>query len=136
MFDDVDPDEHTSASLRRAYGEALRDAIETAGSEQILDATDLDPAAIDALTDGAEWECTVEESAAILAAAGDRQADALLAAARDRLLLGMSSAVLDVDALGRALEKQPKELQQKIEGRQPMALAEYAEAMAYVTGEQ
>ncbi|MFB6077068.1 MAG: DUF5791 family protein, partial [Candidatus Nanohaloarchaea archaeon] len=50
------------------------------------------------------------------------------AEARDILLMGMTAAVVDVDRLASAIdgEMEPKEIQQKVEGRQDMTVAEYA----------
>ena len=69
------------------------------------------------------------EAAAILAAAEDRPtADAIAAEARDILLMGMTTAVMDVDSVASELggDLEPKEIQQKVEGRQPISLREYA----------
>jgi hypothetical protein len=48
--------------------------------------------------------------------------------------MGMSQAVLDVEALASGIDDamDPKELQQKVEGRYPMTLEEYALVHAYI----
>ena len=55
-------------------------------------------------------------------------ADTILAEVRNHLLLEMSSAMLDVDAVAGGIDADldPREVQAKIEGRHPMTLAEYA----------
>lgn len=72
---------------------------------------------------------TLAQAANILAIDDDRLDDrAIEAELRDRLLIGMSTAVLDVDRLATqiALDRSPKELQQRIEGRESLSLLEYA----------
>ncbi|WP_135665503.1 DUF5791 family protein [Halorhabdus rudnickae] len=137
MLADVDPADHSPGSLREAYGRTLRDAIEATGVSEIAEATDLDPAIVEEVAAGENDGITLTEATAILAIVDDRTADAIAADARDRLLLGMSSAVLDVDALARRLDGdvQAKELQAKIEGRHPLTLAEYARIQAAIAGE-
>jgi hypothetical protein len=138
MFDDVDPGEHDAASLRDVFETALQTTVETAGFETVQDRTDLDPETITAIADGEGVDLTLTDAAAIIAVEDSRDTDALAADARDRLLLAMSSAVLDVDGLARAMDGDvtAKELQQKIEGRYPMTLGEYADVLAAVTGER
>jgi hypothetical protein len=50
----------------------------------------------------------------------------------------MSAAVLDVEAVaaGVGRELEPKEIQQKVEGRHPMTLDEYALLHSYIEGEK
>jgi hypothetical protein len=74
---------------------------------------------------------------AILATEPDSpDAGTLLAEARDLLLMGMSSAVLDVEAVAAGIDDamEPKEIQQKVEGRHPMTLDEFARLHAYIEG--
>ena len=74
-------------------------------------------------------DLTVEEATTILSAPDDSpSAELIEAEIRDDLLLGMSSAILDVEALAARvdLELSPREIQQKVEGRSPMTLHEYA----------
>ncbi|CCQ33257.1 hypothetical protein HLRTI_001878 [Halorhabdus tiamatea SARL4B] len=140
MLAAVDADAHDAASLRRAYDGLLADAIETAGVDAVVAGTALDADTVDALADAdnaAETpSVTLSEASAVLALTTDRDADALAADARDRLLLELSSAVLDVEALSQGLGRDvtPKELQAKMEGRHPMTLAEYAEIRGFVAG--
>lgn len=141
MIAAVDADTHDAASLRRAYAECLADTVETSGVDAVVAGTDLDAETVDALADPdgvAETpSLTLAEASAVLALTTDRDADAIAADARDRLLLELSSAVLDVEALSGGLDggATPKELQAKLEGRHTMTLAEYAEIRAFVAGE-
>lgn len=123
------------AQLRMAYDEVLADAIESVGVSTAADQTDTDAATLQSVVDGESPELTLEEATAILALAEDQpDADVLVAEARDILLMGMSSAVLDVEALAAGIndELDPKEIQQKIEGRYPITLDEYALLHAYI----
>ncbi|WP_181685925.1 DUF5791 family protein [Halorhabdus salina] len=135
MFDTIDPGEHDGPSLRQAFERSLQTTIETAGVETVRDRTGLDRETLAAIADGESTDLTVDDAAAIIAVEDDRDADAIAADARDRLLLAMSSAVMDVDALARRIDGDvtAKELQQKIEGRHPMGLGEYADVLAAVT---
>lgn len=138
MFAEVDPDGQTADALERAYAKQLNEAVTTAGIDAVVDATDLDREAVEQIDDGGRLDLQLSTAATVLALADGRDPDAIEADARDRLLLAMSSAVLDVDALKRGLDRETsaKELQAKIEGRHPMTVAEYAEIAACVAGEQ
>ena len=70
-----------------------------------------------------------------MAVGGERGAsESIRQEARDHLLLRMSSAVVDVDALATALDGEfgPRDYQQMIEGELSMPLAEYARIYLYV----
>jgi len=131
------PADLSPTELRSAYEDALVATIESDGLETVADASGVDRAALAALHDGESPELTVEDAAAILAVDEERPAaDAIAAEARDILLLGMTNAVLDVERLAADLggDFDPKELQQKIEGRAPMTLREYALVQGYLAG--
>ncbi|WP_225333600.1 DUF5791 family protein [Halomicrobium urmianum] len=124
-----DAGERTPESLRKAYESELSSTVEAVGVDAVVAETDLDRETVEALAAGESPEVTLEEAAAVLALDEDRPpADAVAAEARDVLLMGMTTAVLDVETLGSAIdgEMNPKAIQQKIEGRHPITLAEYA----------
>ncbi|WP_136689291.1 DUF5791 family protein [Halorhabdus amylolytica] len=137
MLGDIDPADHTVESLRRAYLETLREAIETVGCADVATSSGIDRETVDAIATGGRDAITLTEATAILATVEDQDADAISADARDRLLLSMSNAVLDVDALARRLDGDylAKELQAKIEGRHPMTVAEYARVQTAIAEE-
>ncbi|MXR50145.1 hypothetical protein GRX03_00780 [Halovenus sp. WSH3] len=125
--------------LRSEYEAALVETIESVGAAAVADRTGLDEATIRALVDGESPELTLEEAAAILGT--DDQypdADAIEAEARDILLMGMSIAVLDVEAIAAGINDrlEPKEIQQKVEGRYPITLEEYAIIHSYIEREK
>ena len=121
--------ELTPEELRAAYDEVLAEAITAVGVSTAAEQTGLDTETLEAVVDEESPELSLEDAAAILALAEDQpDADVIVAEARDILLMGMSSAVLDVEALASGIDDalDPKEIQQKIEGRYPMTLDEYA----------
>lgn len=121
--------EQSPSELRREYEATLSSVVESVGIDRVVEATELDRATVEALVDGESPTIQLADAAAILALDDDYPpADAVAAEARDILLLGMTTAVLDVEALASGIDGQlePKEIQQKIEGRHPMTLEEYA----------
>lgn len=121
--------EQSPETLRTAYDDQLATVIDAVGVETVAEQADLDPALLRAIVDGDRPELTLSEAAAVLATDPDRpDADTIAAEARDILLMGMTTAVLDVEALASAVddELEPKEIQQKVEGRFPVTLDEYA----------
>lgn len=125
----ADAGERTPEELRSRYESLLAETIDRVGVETVTDETAVDRETVEALVAGESPAVTVEEAAAILALDDERPpADAVAAEARDILLLGMTTAVLDVETLAAGVDGalEPKEIQQKVEGRFPMTLAEYA----------
>lgn len=132
-----DPGERSPEDLRARYEDVLRETIETVGPSEVADRSGVPRDTIDALAAGESPEVTLEEAAAILAAHPDNpDADAIAAEVRDDLMMGLSIAVLDVEAVESGINGQieAKEIQQKIEGRFPMTLAEYALIHGFVEG--
>lgn len=116
------------AALLADYRSVLAETIGRVGVERVAERSDLPVETIERVESG-EGELTLTEAAAILATDEERpDAEAIAAEARDVLLLGMTTAVVDVDTLASELdgEMEPKEIQQKVEGRSPMTLEEYA----------
>jgi hypothetical protein len=121
--------------LRSAYDDRLVETITAVGQERVLEEVDVDRAILSALADGESPELTLETAAEILAVDAELpDSDSIAAEARDILLMGMSMAVLDVEALASGIDDamDPKEIQQKTEGRFPMTLDEYALLHSYI----
>jgi hypothetical protein len=121
---ELDPEE-----LRARYEERLRETVETVGADEVAEASGVDREPIDRLAAGESPDLTLEEAAAVLGTDPETpDADAIELEARDDLMMGMSIAVLDVDTLESEIDGriEAKEIQQKIEGRFPMTLGEYA----------
>lgn len=127
---EVSPEE-----LRAAYDDRLVETIEAVGQETVTEEVDIDEDVVAALVAGESPEVTLETAAEILALDEELpDADSIAAEARDVLLMGMSIAVLDVEAVASGINDamDPKEIQQKTEGRFPMTLDEYALVHNYI----
>jgi hypothetical protein len=131
------PGELSPAALRAAYFEELGVVITDLGIDTVVGGTGLDRATVAAIADGETPALTVEEAAEILALGeGMPSPEDIAWEARDHLLIGMTSAVLDVDTVAREsdIELDAKEIQQAIEGRLPTTLAQFAEIQSFIDG--
>lgn len=131
LYDTVDdPGSMTPAELRATYEAELASVIDDEGVDRVAEVSDVDRATIEALAaDESPDGLTLSEVAAILAVAdGTPDADAIAAEMRDHLLMGMSTAVLDVDTVAAELDGDlsGKEVQQLLEGRSTASLADVA----------
>jgi hypothetical protein len=134
----ADPDAVTPEELRAEYLSTLRAVAESVGVDAVAAQSGVAAERLDALVAGESLTFTLEEAAAILATSDDWPgAEDIVLEVRDHVMLQMSSAVMDVDALAAGLDGDldPKEIQQKIEGRQPMTLAEYARIYRHIASE-
>ncbi|PSQ32157.1 hypothetical protein BRD16_01350 [Halobacteriales archaeon SW_6_65_46] len=124
----ADPGAQSGPELHDAMITELATGVGTVGVERVVAETDVPESTVRDLAAGERPELTVEEAAAVLAVVEDDDADDIIALSRDAIMMGMSQAVLDVEALaadaGDGLE--PREVQSKIEGRFPMTLREFA----------
>lgn len=129
-----DPGSLTPAALRERYEAELRGVVEEFGAETVAERTDIDRERIDAivsddLDSDLDGDLQLLDAASVLSLRdGAPSAEAIEAESRDVLLMGMTSAVLDVDTLEGEIDGQieARAIQQKIEGRFPMTLGEYA----------
>ena len=129
-----DADEVTATALLAAFESLVSEAVAEAGRGRVGDETDVDEAAIEAAADGDAAGLSVTDAAAIVAVTADRDADAIVAELRDHLLMGMATAVLDVDTLAAGIDADltGQEVQQALEGRAGMTLGQLAEVMAVI----
>ncbi len=125
-------------ALRREYAADLAAAVESVGVETAVERTGIDRERIETVADGDLPALSVEEAGAIQALSTGFDGETVTEMACDHLLLGMSTAVLDVDRLaaGVDLDLDPKEVQQKLERRAPMSFDEYLTLQQYVVSEQ
>jgi len=131
--------EQSPEALLSAYGSVLAATVESVGADTVAEAAELDRETVDAVADGDVADLSLEDAMAVLATDPDRPAaDALQAEAQDILLMGMTTAVMDVEALASGIDSQlePKEIQQKIEGRYPMTMEEYALLHSYIESQK
>ena len=121
-----DAGETTPGELLSAYGRVLQETLEASAAEE---RAEIDADAIRGVREEDPGALSLTDAASILALDPDRpDGETIAAEARDVLLMGMTTAVLDVETLASAVDDEldPKEIQQKIEGRFPMTLSEYA----------
>lgn len=130
LLDPIDaPDETTAEALHLAYLDHLAAIVADVGVDEAADRTDCSVDVLGALVSGEHPDLTLGDAAAILALTDDwPDADVVMLEVRDSIMLGMSSAVLDVDGLERELDDDldAKTIQQMIEGRRPFPLETYA----------
>ena len=130
MAGEQSPDE-----LRTAYDDQIASTVEAVGLSTVAEHSGVDETVLSALVEGESPEITLDEATNILATDDNLpDAETLEAEARDILLMGMSMAVLDVDGVASGINDamEPKEIQQKVEGRFPMTLDEYAVVHSYI----
>jgi len=138
LTDPVDAEAETPASLFNAYRTALESILDGRDVETAAEKTDVDTETLATVQQQDAESVTLEDATEILALPADSlDAEARRLELRDHIMLLMSSAVMDVEALetglGGALDA--RELQQKIEGRSPMTLEEYARIHHYLASE-
>ncbi|MEF8856066.1 MAG: DUF5791 family protein [Haloplanus sp.] len=122
--------------LRDAYEAELRAVVDAHGAERVADETGLAVETLVELADGGSPTLTLSEAASILAVEADLDAESIVQEVRDHLLMGMTTGVLDVDTIASNvdLDLSGQEIQQAIEGRIRMTLAELAAIHNYVAG--
>jgi hypothetical protein len=134
MLHDIDDAGDLEAGeLRARYDERLRTVIESHGVETVREETGVE--SVETLSEGESPAMTLEDAAAVLALdPNEPDADAIVTEMRDHLLMGMTTAVLDVEAVESGINGSfdAREIQQKIEGRLPMDLDELAMIHGYI----
>mgnify|MGYP006440047341 CR=1 FL=1 len=131
----VDADEPTAADFLAAFETMVAEAAASVETDRLVREIGLTEADATAVRDGDVGGIAVADAAAVLAAAdADRNADAIVAEVRDHLLMGMATAVLDVDAVAAKIDADltGQEVQQALEGRARMTLGQLAEILAVV----
>lgn len=140
LYDDIeDPRSTSPEQLRADYAAELADQIESEGVDAVADESGVNRETVATIAAGEAETVQLEDAAAIQATAPDAPpADDILLEVRDELLMGMTTAVLDVDTIGAEMESEldGKQIQQKIEGREPMTLAEFARIRHFIASRQ
>lgn len=140
VVSDVSTDDNGSAidaaALLSAFEAVLAEAVDEAGVERVVETTPLGRDRVASVAAGDAADLTVEEGAAVLATTREEDVDAVVFELRDHLLMGMTIAVLDVDTIAGAIDADltGQEVQQALEGRAAMTLAQLAEVMAVIEG--
>ena len=129
----------TPASLVAGYAERLATTLEAVGIDTAADETELDRATLSAVADGDVDALSLTDAAAIYGLAESTpDSEAIVLETRDHLLMGMTTAVLDVDAVAAELDVDltGQEVQQAIEGRATLTLKELAAIQAVIDGRE
>ncbi len=132
-----DVTEQSPSALETAYTRQLQSTISAVGVDTVVSKTGLDADVVADVADGNSATLSVTEAASILAVSEETpDADAIVFELRDHLLLGMTTAVLDVDTIAANvdLDLTGQEIQQAIEGRTEMTLAQLAAIQALIEG--
>lgn len=123
---ETDPD-----AFLAGYLSGLQAVLERVGRDRAVEAG-VDETTVDAVVHGDGTDLTVAGASELLALDSSPDAETVEREALDHLLLGMTTAVLDVETVAANLriDVTPKGVQQRIEGRTEMSLAEYAHVHA------
>jgi hypothetical protein len=129
------PGNHSPESLHEAYEMMIVEAVKTVGTDTAVAESGVDRSVIEELLAGESPELTLEQGAALVAADSEESADDIVYLARDALLMGMTTAVLDVESLAAGIdgEMDGREIQAKVEGRFPISLREFARLHQYIS---
>ena len=124
--------------LRGRYDDQLAAVVDEHGVEEVSEVSGVEREVVEALAASDSPDITLEEGATVLAVAEDEpDAEAIVMETRDHLLMGMTTAVLDVEAVESGIDGafDAREIQQKIEGRLRMTLDELAQLQSYIDGQ-
>jgi hypothetical protein len=124
-----DPGDLSPDALREAYETQLRSATSAVDTETAAAESGVDADRIRAVEAGAVPGLSVEDAAALLALDDGRpDAESIVLELRDHLLMAMTTGVVDVDTLAANvdLDLSGQEVQQALEGRTEMTLAQLA----------
>jgi hypothetical protein len=124
-----DPETLSTDELLATYAAELQAVVDDVGADTVVAETDLDRETVEAVAAGDVADLTVEEAATVLAVSSDYPDQrGIVLEVRDHLLMGMTTAVLDVDTIAANIDVDltGQEVQQAIEGRTPMTLGEFA----------
>ncbi len=136
LYDVVEsPGSHTPTELCEAYMSEVREVVESNGVKTVAEQSGIDEEKIDAIAAGRTPDLTLEEATSILAVAdGTPDAEDIVLEFRDDLLMGMTTGVLDVDTVAANvdLDLSGQEVQQVLEGRNPVTLLQLATLHQYI----
>ncbi|GGL72533.1 DUF5791 family protein [Halocalculus aciditolerans] len=139
MFtDQIDADAASPADVRAQYEATLETVLDDVGVDAAAAETGIDADRLDAIRAGESAGITVTEAAEILALTDDwPDAETLKLEVQDHVMLEMSSAIVDVESLAAAIDDDldAKEVQQRVEGRHPMTIGEYARITHHLAAE-
>lgn len=123
-----------AATLLASFETLLSERIDEVGSDRVVAEGSVDAAVVEAIAEDDAGSVTVEEGVAVLAVGRDRDVESMIAELRDHLLMGMATAVLDVDTIAASIDADltGQEVQQTLEGRAAMTIEQLADIMAVI----
>ncbi|WP_284014347.1 DUF5791 family protein [Halobaculum litoreum] len=127
----------TAGDLLSAYARELSAALEGADAAAVADDTGVDEATVAAMASGdpdAVAAVRLEDAAAVLERSAGVPAHDIDYEVRDHLMMGMMTAILDVDTIAAEIDADltGQEVQQALEGRTRLTLGELAEMQALI----
>lgn len=135
MLYDVLPDVETptAAELESAYASELAAVVRDHGHETVAADSGVDPETLAAFTDGEVGDATLSDAAAVFAVDGT-DPDAVTAEVRDGLMMGLSTAILDVDTVALEIDTEldAREVRQALEGEIRLRLDELAAVQSLI----
>jgi hypothetical protein len=136
MFHEVaNASELSAEELRRRYDGQLAAVVDEHGVKDVAEDSGVERERAEAIAEGDSPDLVLEEGAAMLAVSPDEpDTEAIVMETRDHLLMGMTTGVLDVEAVESGIDGaiDAREIQQKIEGRLEMTLDELAQLHGYI----
>jgi hypothetical protein len=136
----MDVDGQSVDDLRAEYARELAGVLADRDLDAVAETTDLDASVLKTVAGEAiPAAFSLPDAAAVLSLRDDvTDPDSVVEIACDHLLLGMTTGVLDVDAVAADLEidLDAKEVQQKIERRAPMTFNEYVHIQHVIASNQ
>jgi hypothetical protein len=131
-----DPESLSPTTLREAYEAELRAAIGERDAETVAAETGVDAATISRIIAGEDVpDLSVDDAAAVMATGEDiPDAETVVALLRDHMMMAMATAVVDVDTVAANIDHDltGQEVQQALEGRAAMTLAQLASIQQFV----
>ncbi|WP_435335303.1 DUF7286 family protein [Haloarchaeobius sp. TZWWS8] len=138
----MDVDGLSPDDLEDEYAADLASVVDSQGVDAVVGATGLDRTTVETLADGeVPGDLTLQEAAAVQSLAdGVADADTVFEMACEHLLLGMTTGVMDIEAVAMDLDDEfdlgPTEIQQKIERRAPMTFHEFVHVQHVIASRQ
>jgi len=133
----AEPDGATPSDLLDAYAAELADVLAGRDADAVAAEADVDGMDVNAMATGdadAVADVRLADAAAVLAPSEGVPAHDIDHEVRDHLMMGMVTAILDVDTIAAEIDADltGQEVQQALEGRTRLTLGELAEIQALV----
>ncbi|MFB6244235.1 MAG: DUF5791 family protein [Halobaculum sp.] len=123
----------TPDEVQSAYADRLAAVVDEHGVETVAEESGLDESTVAQFSDGEVGDATLSDAAAVFAVDG-HDAAAVTSEIRDDLMMGLSTAILDVDTVAVEIDSDldGKDVRQALEGQIRLRLDELAEIQALI----